>query len=607
MRLRKLTVTDFRNIGHAQIEFGLGLNVLYGPNELGKSGLAEAIRAAFLARPSSSYAREFIPCGTDANPHVVVEFEMTQTDEEEDGSTEAQGSAVNEDDETREDEFAEGNATTSAKRTVVWRVEKEFSRNGKASLYRLKPSGGLVEEAKGRDVEGKLQAILEWVINPPGGRSGGAYKMASSYLTTALLGRQDNVTEILSAELDNDKHESGREALTQALGALAQDALVGRVLERLEKELRPVFSPSGQQRRRQDSPIVQMTEKVKAQGQVVLDLERIRNESEDTRERFETARVRQLELTDLCASLEESSRHWHAMEQTLGDIKSGCERNSIVERLRKELAELQQRLNGAQRRQADARDTLEKCDKSLSKAKNQRTAAQTTLEQLGKSRDESEAATRKKLDASKSRCELDLQRANELLRVITARSGLERQRDELSRKLETERATKDRAKQVFELSRLIEQRRQAQANAKEFDKAHELSRQSELDHRQHLDELKRIKQELRSAESELEKERRLQGHAKEALAEADQSSGSRAFHRSSLENNLRKAQDDYRLVKQRAERQTLLDDRRQLVEGLRDKKSRLDLNIESAEAATLAAWSAVRRWRVAVGAAAVVL
>src|SRR5438094_10042642 len=80
MFLRLLEVRDFRSVRQAHLTFGRGLNVLFGPNELGKSTLAEALRAAFLLPCGSSVGKEFVPWGTDLVPRVVVEFETQQAD-----------------------------------------------------------------------------------------------------------------------------------------------------------------------------------------------------------------------------------------------------------------------------------------------------------------------------------------------------------------------------------------------------------------------------------------------------------------------------------------------------------------------------------------------
>jgi len=46
MRLHRLSINSFAAIGNIDIEFGRGLNVLYGPNDLGKSTVVAAIRLA---------------------------------------------------------------------------------------------------------------------------------------------------------------------------------------------------------------------------------------------------------------------------------------------------------------------------------------------------------------------------------------------------------------------------------------------------------------------------------------------------------------------------------------------------------------------------------
>ena len=45
MRLLRLQVADFGAIERADVALGPGLNVLHGPNDLGKSTLAAALRA----------------------------------------------------------------------------------------------------------------------------------------------------------------------------------------------------------------------------------------------------------------------------------------------------------------------------------------------------------------------------------------------------------------------------------------------------------------------------------------------------------------------------------------------------------------------------------
>ena len=59
MRLVRLEVENFRGVRSAKLDFEPGFNVLHGPNELGKSTLAEAVRAALLM-PKSKQAESYL-------------------------------------------------------------------------------------------------------------------------------------------------------------------------------------------------------------------------------------------------------------------------------------------------------------------------------------------------------------------------------------------------------------------------------------------------------------------------------------------------------------------------------------------------------------------
>src|SRR5437773_12476721 len=74
MRLHSLEVEHFRAIQSARLMFGPGLNVVYGPNDLGKSTLTEAIRAALLIAPGTAEARSFATWGAAAGqfPRVLI-------------------------------------------------------------------------------------------------------------------------------------------------------------------------------------------------------------------------------------------------------------------------------------------------------------------------------------------------------------------------------------------------------------------------------------------------------------------------------------------------------------------------------------------------------
>lgn len=76
MRLIKATLTNYRGIEHSTVTFGEGITVVEGPNEAGKSSIAEAIR---ILREEKSTAKSkriwsLQPVGKDVGPEVELEL-----------------------------------------------------------------------------------------------------------------------------------------------------------------------------------------------------------------------------------------------------------------------------------------------------------------------------------------------------------------------------------------------------------------------------------------------------------------------------------------------------------------------------------------------------
>lgn len=207
MRLTRLLVDAFKAIKRAEIDFGPGLNILYGPNDLGKSTLATAVRAALLVPPSSAEAQTYTSWFGSDSPHV----ELTLVDP--DGH--------------------------------FWRVKKTFgtSSPSSAELLHSKDSITFTQDCKARQVEEKLRAILGWGIPAPGGKTGprGA---PTSFLANALLATQTNVDDILQRSISDDLDDSGKLRLTKALSALAQDPLLPCTRRKKRIALRPARTPS---------------------------------------------------------------------------------------------------------------------------------------------------------------------------------------------------------------------------------------------------------------------------------------------------------------------------------------------------------------------------
>lgn len=222
MRFTRLVVTGFRRVKRAQVDFGPTLNVLYGPNDLGKSTLATAIYAALLAPPKSGDYDSWYGDGA-TGPYVALTFE--------------------------EDER-------------FWRVEKTFGAKGTAQLESSKDGHTFVPEARGREVEEKLRGLLQWGVKPPGG-AGGPRGLPASFLTNALLAPQDAVEAILAGGLERDSDDSGKLRLTAALSALAQNPLFAAVLKQAQKEADRWLTPSGRRRLDAGSDFRRVNEEIK--------------------------------------------------------------------------------------------------------------------------------------------------------------------------------------------------------------------------------------------------------------------------------------------------------------------------------------------------------
>lgn len=223
MKLWKLQVENFKAIASAELEFGPGLNVLYGPNDLGKSTLGLAVRAALLLPSTSSDASAWVPWQEPATPVVTLTF-----------------------------------VTDVAK---YWRVVKRFTEN-EATLSFSKDGREFSVDAHERQVDEKLRQLLGWGLASPGGR-GGQKGMPESFLANALLAAQTDVDAILGSSLELDRDSSGKLRLTAALSALAQDPLVRHVLDAAQKEHELYFTATGRKKSGQNAPLTLASEQVK--------------------------------------------------------------------------------------------------------------------------------------------------------------------------------------------------------------------------------------------------------------------------------------------------------------------------------------------------------
>jgi hypothetical protein len=206
MKLHRLRVTNFAGVREADVAFGRGLNVLYGPNDLGKSTLVDAIRLVLLLPYTSTSIDQYIAWTGGREPVVELTFETEQH--------------------------------------RIWRVRKEFGKGGSALLQESKNGQDFDDVERARKVDGRLREILRWGIPEPGG-TGGGKGLPTSFLATALLSTQSDVAAILGESLQKDLTGSGREWIAAALQAVAQDPLFVSLLRDVQARRDEAYTDKG--------------------------------------------------------------------------------------------------------------------------------------------------------------------------------------------------------------------------------------------------------------------------------------------------------------------------------------------------------------------------
>jgi hypothetical protein len=206
MRFNRLHIENFAAIRSLDVEFGPGLNVFYGPNDLGKSTVVAAIRLCLLLPHASTEHDQYVGWTGGEDPLVELTFQ-----------TETQR---------------------------IWRIQKRFGKNGLSLLQESRDGQNFEDTERGRKVDGKLREILCWGIPEPGG-TGGAKGLPTSFLATALLSAQDDVGAIFDNNLQKDPIGSGRDQIAAALQAVAQDPLFLALLRETQSRRDEAYTDKG--------------------------------------------------------------------------------------------------------------------------------------------------------------------------------------------------------------------------------------------------------------------------------------------------------------------------------------------------------------------------
>lgn len=259
-RIRRLELEAFKCVETANVELGPGLNVLYGPNDLGKSSLGEALRAVLLLPPTSVDRKEFEPWGRDQAPLVRLRFDH-------DGAS--------------------------------FRLAKTWGEGarGTAMLERSEDGNVWTKIDSGRAVDGALRKMLGWGVKEPGGK-GAPKGLPKSFITTALLAASSRIEELFADDLGQDTDSAGRERLAQALESLAEDPMFKRILTEAQDQVDRTKDSRGNFRRAKDLPLGRIAERIRTLNDELEELDRQAQQSESVHEVLRVARQRQTALRD---------------------------------------------------------------------------------------------------------------------------------------------------------------------------------------------------------------------------------------------------------------------------------------------------------------------
>jgi DNA repair exonuclease SbcCD ATPase subunit len=495
--LLSLQIQNFQVLREVHLTFGRGLNVLFGPNDLGKSTLAEALRVAFLLPVTSGACQKLIPWGTDALPRVIVKFEINDT---------------------------------------VWQITKTFGSGarGTSLLQRVAEGGGLSVEGSGRAVEERLRQILAWGVPGPGGR-GAPKGLPESYLSTALLSRQDQVTAILAASPQEDGVNSGLKLITNALGALGQDPLVSRLLQWLEERTKEVYTPTGQLKKTPDSRLVQLTNKVKEKDGRLKELDESVLRSADIEGRVQSLSERSNTVIEKCSFLESRVEVLTKVRKAEEELERVRTYERSVEDGRRALAEAEEDLRTRESACQEAALALGKLEEELRAARERLAKISGGRDKIRENAQQTRDARRAELVANRDAAAGRARAAREIIQVREQVQVCERELARAAENLQRAQQLELRAQNHAELASLLAAKQQANTLVE----AAGVARKERDDRATHVTE---VESELKNAEAALENATVAAKSATEALATAQWETAQRDLRKETLRASLIRAE-----------------------------------------------------------------
>jgi chromosome segregation ATPase len=269
MRFTRLKTKSFAAVSECDITFGPGLNVVFGPNEMGKSTLTQAIRAALLLQHTSRLHEDWIPWSGTASPHVELSFETDPGQQ--------------------------------------WRITKTFASSGRSQLDQSKDGSNWRKVHSGRRVDAEIRKLLRWGL-PETGKTRG---LPDAFLTAVLLPEQGDTIGLFNRDIAEDKDESGKQLLNEAMQAMSTDPLFKKLLIATGRKYDSAFTATGRRSNAASSPFREINDRIKKAEErrerlqekkrqaesVESELQRLQEDLSTAIEAFENAETRHKELS----------------------------------------------------------------------------------------------------------------------------------------------------------------------------------------------------------------------------------------------------------------------------------------------------------------------
>jgi len=340
VKLLRLHVTNFAAVRELDIEFGPGLNVLYGPNDLGKSTLVEAIRLALLLPHASVSCEQYVGWTGNRDPIVDLTFE-----------TEPQR---------------------------IWRIRKEFGKGGSSLLQESKNGRDFDDVERARKVDGKLREILRWGIPEPGG-AGGIKGIPSSFLATVLLSTQADVTAMLRESLEGDPTASGKERIAAALQAVAQDPVFVALLRSVQARRDEAYTDKGAKKTAKGSVFKAAAERVKETREEKERLQKVVADSEGAEKLLQVLNEKRAQKQEALAGATERAAMLGRLATQAADRAAAAEQVRLAQEAVQRIRKLGIDVEEAEQKSKELLRTENEAKEALTVAQNARVEADATL------------------------------------------------------------------------------------------------------------------------------------------------------------------------------------------------------------------------------------